>query len=306
MKKFFIVLSGVYLLLLGLVIAGFLALMFIALTNAPASSANVPEAAIGLKFMMLSGVPAAIWLIVTGIGIIMVKNWARYSLFVMSGLSILFILPSLLIMPLTLILRPGLQEGAGLFAILLMMAIEAVVGIAIPVFFFIFFNRKSVRDLFVPQGVERKKSRVPLGVKIIAIFAFMGAFFLFLAPFIFMSIMPKMRVLGSIHLSGAQLQAYFLIFAFVNLFIAIGLFRLNKWAWWTYVIFTVLSMILCLVNTITMDETAIKDMMPPNMSADTVVFPVLFYKITGFISLILPAVFLAYMISKRRIFIPKE
>ena len=300
MKRFLVGLSGVYLILCGLFIAASIALLFFLKSAYPQASAQ----GYGLNFILLFGLPMVIWLIVTGIGICFRKNWARYSLFVLSGLSIFMTLPSIIFIPLTWLLFPGLMHKDALFFLIIMLCVQAVIGIVIPVLLLVLFTRKGVKEMFIAPGTERKISPVPLGVKIIAVLAIIGAFSTVLTVFLPMAF--NIKILGDIYLKGIYLKGYMVAVAALNLLIAAGLFRLKRWAWWTYVIFTVVSIIIGTMNSLMIDEASLKRMMPENFPAETPMLPILFYKVIGLMSLTIPAIFLSYMFYKRDIFLKKE
>ncbi len=82
MKKFFIGLTGVYLLFLALIGILFGAINSLNLNSNPTLSTN-ERVQLLLMWLPLIGL-----LIATGIGLFRKKNWARYSIMVMSGFAI--------------------------------------------------------------------------------------------------------------------------------------------------------------------------------------------------------------------------
>ena len=92
MIAFLIILSGIYLLIIG----GFMALGVGAVILSPGAGME--------KGPILAGViafyaVAALWLFVTAVGIFCRKNWARVSTFVLSGFALFAGISTLVMMP---------------------------------------------------------------------------------------------------------------------------------------------------------------------------------------------------------------
>lgn len=143
MKKVIVVLTGGYLSLLGSL--GFLGsvilLIFLALGKSTHFS---PQNPLVIPFIYL---PVVAWLLATGIGLILFKNWARYSLFLMSGLAILIGVALSAIFQLMPFHHLTNQTVIATVRIIVT-GISIVFLILLPVFYCIFFTRKTVVALF--------------------------------------------------------------------------------------------------------------------------------------------------------------
>src|SRR3989338_2068111 len=210
MRKFFIILSGVYIIIAGILIA---APSFSFLNE---SKDNLPIVIAGFLSLLIPGV----LMVLTGIGIIRRKNWARYSLFVM---SIFAIFTGLLTSLIVALVPQGEMSNRPIFSVVLL--IFFIFLVVIPAYFLIFFTRKSVKEQFVSKEQELKKSPRPLGIKLIAILTFIGA----VSSLIQVLFPPiqKFPIFG-IFLSGISLRIYWLIFVVISFYIALGLWRLKK------------------------------------------------------------------------------
>lgn len=238
-----------------------------------------------------------LWLILTGIGIMLRKNWARYSLFTMSCFAIFIGLFMYLVAFLQRIAFPGNISN------LIFYAIPTIFLIAIPIYFLIFFSRKSVKELFVSKEQGLKKSPRPLGIKLISILMFIAAISLFVQ--VFFQPYQKLPMFGVIFLSGISLKIYLLVSAVISFYIAFGLFRLQKGGWIAYVIYSIFCVLLGLVNTFTISEAALLEMMP-ELKEGIHKMPLMFYKISGLLGLLISIIFLVYVISKKKLFFRTE
>ncbi len=287
MRKFFVILSGVYITILGIfIISTFSISIFLHLNK---FKDRLPTAITGIFIFVMLG----LWAVLTGIGIICKKNWARYSLFAMSFFTIFI---GLICYLATFIPRAAVPDNT---SELIFFAIPAVFLIAIPIYFLVFFNRRSIKELFVSKEQELKRSPRPLGITLIAILMFIAATGLlvhsFFPPY------QKLPIFAVIFLSGISLKIYLLISAVINFYIAFGLFRLQKGGWIAYVIYSIFCALLGLVNTFTISEAALLEMMP-KMKETAYQIPMIFYKISGIVGLLISLLLLAYVILKKRLF----
>jgi len=299
MKKILVVLAGIYLIAIA-VLSGIFA---VAALFFPSPDKVLPQgfAYFGVLFYLL----LAVWLFSTGIGLILRKNWSRISLFVMSGFAlltgILLFIAAMFFMPVPDKDLAQMQNFS--LMKLIMMTVSGIFFVAIPLYFLIFFSRPAVRSLFL-GGIEEgaKGSGRPFGIILVAVFTLIGAVFTTL--FVFFPMLPKVPVLGDFMLSGIWLKIYFLIFSIVGFYIGIGLLRLQKGAWVTYVILHSITTLVALFNLLTITEARILEI-TPQLQDSSHGMSLTMYKMFGGLSLILPVVFLLYVISKRRLFFNK-
>lgn len=294
MKKFLIALSGIYIIIAGIIAAapGF------AYLNLKVHKGDLSSVIGGIFIFFIFG----LWVVLTGIGIIRRKNWARYSLFVMSYFAIFIGLILYLVTFIIRISSHGNTQNPAL-ASLILFAISTVLFIGIPICFLIFFTRKSVKELFISKEQELKKSPRPFGIKLIVILMFIGAIgslvYAFFPPY------QKLPLFGAVLLSGVPMRIYLLVFSVIAICIALGLFKLRKTGWIAYVIYGIFSILLGLINTFTISEATLLEMMPKLMESPYQI-PMIFYKISGLAGLLVSLLLLIYVISKKRLFFKAE
>lgn len=284
MKKFFIILSGFYLLLVGLL---FSILIIFSLTRIPFSES--PSGLYGVLNFVLFGV----WAIATGIGIILRKNWARYSLFVMSFFAIFIGL--IMLVPLFFIVSINDRPDFGVVSFL-----AFIFFIAVPIFFLIFFNRKMVKEFFIPKQLEHKEIQRPFGITFIAILSIIGA--LSTLMYAFMPILQKIPLIGDIWLSGIALRIYFGIWTIINIYIGIGLLRMRKAAWVVCILYNVFITLMTIVNIFNISETTFQEI-AIQLKTSPNTMSMVFYKIMMGATLLVQVIIIAYLFFKKRLFL---
>ena len=172
----------------------------------------------------------AIWGIISGVGLLLLRNWARVSMLVFSGIVLCFTLPGLLIVPF-LPMPEGSDSSGGvglaikLFAALFYALFAAVGGV-----WAYFFSRSSVKEQFL--GLEEMTRRAanpprrPLSITIIAWVLLVTA--CFCAPFALFLHYPMM-CLGFV-LTGWSANLFMLMWCLVQGSAGAGLLRLRSWA----------------------------------------------------------------------------
>jgi len=294
MKKLLIVLSGIYIIIVGIIAAapGFSYL------NLRSHKGDLSGVIGGIFIFFICG----LWIVLTGIGIIRKKNWARYSLFVMSYFAIFTGLILYVVAFFIRISSHGNNQNPALTSLILF-AISTVFFIGIPLSFLIFFTRKSVKELFISKEEELKKSPRPFGIKLIVTLMFIGGIgsivYAFFPPY------QKLPLFGAVLLSGVPMRIYLLVFSVIAICIALGLFKLRKTGWIAYVVYGIFSMLLGLINTFTISEAALLEMMP-KLRESPYQMPMIFYKISGIAGLLVSLLLLIYVISKKKLFFKME
>jgi hypothetical protein len=140
-----------------LAMAGLLAVAMIVAPTPPPNNAQLPP--MFFKIFRIIGpliyALPAVWGIVTAVGLLQLKNWARISTIIFSVLLIVFgAFGTLMSMVFFLKPPPGNGVDPKMFAII--GAIAAVIGLAqigIGVWWMVFFNRARVKAQFLPQPV---------------------------------------------------------------------------------------------------------------------------------------------------------
>jgi len=300
MKKAITVLIGLCILLFGIL------LLVVSIVNFITLSKNLVDLPTGMSpvFMVITNIPIIIWLLITGVGLVLRKNWSRYSLFVMSVFAIVIgIFMSLISILLPLFVDAPELDASFDFVRLIMLGIFFVFFIMLPVFFLIFFNRKSVKEIFILKEQQPVLSNRPFGITLIAWFAIMGAFFS--GCYVIFPFYPKVPLVGGIFLSGIWARLYFLVLTALNAYIAIGLLKLKKAAWWLFIIFHACAILMGIINIFTISEASLIEMMPWMTSVDYQM-PMSTYRISVGIGILVPALMLIYVILKRNLFLRKE
>ncbi|MFH1875819.1 MAG: hypothetical protein ABH865_02900 [Candidatus Omnitrophota bacterium] len=290
MKNFLITSCGIYIVLLGLVLCGILGLSFLLLDE---HSATLPMN-YSPSFLVVAYLPFIIWLITTGIALLMRKNWARYSLFIMS----FFALFLGLVVAITFLLFPSptkITLGLRLFFYTLIFIFLVV----IPVFFISFFNQKTVKGIFKSHRSAHASGQKPFGIILVSIVMFTSGIISFFYGLF--SIYPQVPVFGNITLTGIPLKAYFYALASVNILIAIGLMRMRRVAWVGCIIYNSFIAIAGIVNIFFISEETVLDTLPQiaEVPSETLMT---YYRIYSVMGLIVPVIILIYIISRKKAF----
>ena len=175
----------------------------------------------------------AAWAIITAVGLFRMKRWARVSTIVIGGLLVFFALPGMLIM-LVLAAVPPLPAGvASAQAHTLQMAsriIFAVIAMvyacacAIGIWWLIYFNRKSVREVFAGAAGELAPPRRPILISILAVLNMIAV-----ATCALMAFAPIPMAMFGLIIHGWAKAATLLIFSALAAICAVGLWRLKEW-----------------------------------------------------------------------------
>lgn len=293
MQKFIVKLSGFYILTVGVIVL--LAMAFGLLSSG--NLINDPSF-LGAVFVYL--IFLVLWPALTGVGIILHKNWARYLVFVMSVFAIFIGISSTV----SLIFIPqsiyGMQaKTTSDIADFFFTVANFIFFIGIPIYFMIFFNKKSVKALFGVKKAEITTKKRPFGITLIAILSFLTA--LFCIVFAFMPIDSKSTLMGAIFLSDTWNKVYFLSIGVINLYIAIGFLRMDKKSWVAYIAFYIASIIIGIINSFAASKMTFFEIVPSIQTSYREI-PNIIYKFSGVIGLVLPTFILMYVVSKKRLF----
>lgn len=292
MKKFLNILSGVYFILVGI----FLGLVFIGGLFFQSKANNLQmEKASSVVFLALFAIIFPLWPFLTGLGIILKRNWARFSVFMMSAFAIIVGLFA----SLTFLVEPIPQNAKADYKIvkLAFLGFSAVFFIAIPIFFIIFFNRKSIKEMFIVKVEEAGGINRPFGITFLAICSLVGG--ISTAVFIFQPYINQLPI-GNLLLSGQAVRVYSVIVTLINLYVGIGLLKLWKRAWLTAILFHIFSILLGVLNILTISESTLSKVFSSANINDNM--PLLYYKIIASLGLTFPLAVLVYLIYKRNLF----
>jgi len=174
----------------------------------------------------------AIWGILSGIGLLRLREWARISLLVFSGFVLSCTVPALVMVPLMPV--PQSSNLPANFSILMKLILEIVYAIpaAIGGWWLYFFNKRSVKDQFRGEAANATGAEAvgaparPLSITIIGwIMLITGGICL---PFSFLRF--PVFFFGFV-LIGWQTLFYFPVWCVVQIAAGAGLLKLKRWAW---------------------------------------------------------------------------
>ncbi len=225
---------------LGMALSGTLSQSQISSGGIPGAPAAAPMPGWILGFMYaicVFFIALAAWGILTAVGLIRMRRWARYSILVIGGISagfgLLSLLASLLMMmvplPAPANMDPSQAQtvramtGIAFGCIAFFYAIICAVGI----FWLVYFNRQKVRDAFAGATGEAAESRRPILISVLAVLNFIGAGSCLLCLFL-----PIPAAVFGWILHGWGKAALYFCFAALTALVGAGLWQLKGWGWW--------------------------------------------------------------------------
>ncbi|PYX45096.1 MAG: hypothetical protein DMG79_19965 [Acidobacteria bacterium] len=239
-----LVIFGVFQIILGL-----LAALMVPLIALGAFVSRLGPAGAMRPAQFLSGVATygsiAAAMLALGIGSVQMKRWARALTLVTSwywlitGVLITILLTAVLPVTMKSALAqinkstpnaPSPAMSTGIMAVILTLIIifAAFFLIVVPIAFVIFYGRKDVGETCRHRDpVERWTDRTPLPVLGASVILFIGALYLFMVAVT----TPLFPFFGR-YLTGPAGSAGFVLFAALDAYLAVGLFRLRSLAWW--------------------------------------------------------------------------
>lgn len=293
MKKFYLVLTAIAMFVAVLGEIFMVVTTYIGL-NSPEVKHNLPpnyNAALVLGIW----IPFMVWNLATGIGLLLKKNWARYSVMVISGFAVIVGAFSVIIM----FMMPFLTDVAGSDSssfwtfMIFYSAFMGIFFILFPVINFVFFTRPSVKEIFMGNGPQAALKR-PRGITFLAILYFLSGIFLSLM-FLF-PMYQAFPIIGNIMISGIFLRIYLLMMAALSFYLGYGFWKLKKGSWIAFIILAGYGILVSIVNFFTLDVGTLNKMMPegyPNYNST------LSIKLGIAFSMIFGALFIYYVYSKK-------
>jgi len=291
MKKPIIILSGVYFIIIGLLQTFSI---YVSIQNPIDPSMAVDY---GYLFVVI---PIAVCMLSSGIGLIVMNNWARISVLIISGVSI--ILGLLFIVATIYTPETILQTEAGAMSLdqakPIFLTSLTIFFIAMPLFFIFFFTARSVKAVFVNETTSQWGEGVPLGVKIVS-FIYMFSIFGLLGN-LALPLDMEYQLLGSIIVSGVPMKITVLIMTALQVYIAFGLFKLRQSAWTFFMVFTSATLGLSVFNILTMNNAIFGRVVPYlgdiNLTLEN-------YRVYALLGLILPVGLLMYIYKRKGVFV---
>lgn len=198
-------------------------LLFLGLLYSGVRFGNIPAE---VKISFYSGCSIfALWGIVTGVGLIKTKPWARYStLFVSCCWGVFGLLVVVGMVGFFFFISREFSPSA--FIVVLSLAV-ALIGI--PGSFLYYFNRRDVKEAFVrslpPDAIVRRR---PFGVLLIGVSSILGGFSQIPYAF-YRSISTPIPFFG-FWISGIAKTLWLLASIILSIFLGVGLLRLKELA----------------------------------------------------------------------------
>jgi hypothetical protein len=221
----------------------FAALMAVGFAVMPAGQVTSRFIHFAILFDSLLFLGLAGWGIATGFGLFGLRNWARISMLVFSGLMAVFCFFPMVVMPFVPI--PQSDSTPRNFELIFHLGSVIFYGsfVALGVFWLIYFNKRSVKAQFVPAVAVSAASAAVFGagvpVEMVAarpkrpILITVWSWFLIasalFAPLVFVLHTPVF-LFGRI-LVGRPLEFWALLLSAAGLASGIGMLKLRWWAW---------------------------------------------------------------------------
>lgn len=176
-----------------------------------------------------------VWGILTAVGVLRLRRWARYSILIIGGglafFGFLSAASMLLLVFLPFPMPPSADPSQAHSLQFVMRATLAGTAFfylamaAIGVWWLVYFNRKTTRDVFSGgQPEDAFAGPRPFPITLLAIFSAIGA-----AGCLIMILIPIPAAFFGAIVHGWAKVAIYVAFAIVELAIAIGLWRLREW-----------------------------------------------------------------------------
>jgi len=187
-----------------------------------------------LLFSVALYLALGVWGVASGIGLLRLRQWARISILVFSGILLVFTVPALLILP--FIPMPSTAGMPDDFGLIIKVGMGAIYGsiAAIGVGWLYFFNQRTVSDQFrrlsgpgstEPPFPAAQPSRRPLSITIIGWLLLLGP--VFLVPTLLLHL--PMLFFGQ-SLDGWRASLFVLTWCAVQGTAGVGLLKLQPWA----------------------------------------------------------------------------
>ena len=189
-----------------------------------------PEAAaMNMSSAAVVYVGFGVWGIVSAIGVLRLRNWARICFAVFGGIlavfSLLVILGILLIVPAaSQIQRANAGSSPDVFVALIVLFVVIALAItALGIWWLVYFNRQRVRVLFSGGEPTAVTSRLPLSISIVSWFLIAGG--IVVIPRI---LAPSPLLVFSFIVHGFAVRVIYLLIAAASLLSGIGMLKKVK------------------------------------------------------------------------------
>jgi hypothetical protein len=217
-------------------------------SHLPAQPAWLPWFSVAIAAVCLG---LATWGIITSVGLLRMRHWARYSLLVIAGSFLVFGLPGMLMMiVMTMVPIPApagidpahahtMQFAQRIVFVIIALFYAAISSIGI--WWLVYFNRKAVREAFSSASESPAMSRRPFLISVLAILNFAGA-----PMCVLMAMIPIPFGIFGLIVDGWPKSFTLLAFAALIAVAGVGLWRLQEWGRRTAIALQLIGFINCL------------------------------------------------------------
>ncbi len=288
MRKAFIIMTGIYLSLVGLLLTG-----AVVLTLTMQSKLATP-APLNPWQIAIFNCPFLIWVLTTAIGLFCRRDWARLSLLVMSGFAVITgivatVTIGLLSAPATLEPEPAQLMVKGLTV-----GFMACFLIVLPVSYFIIFTRPKMKELFIAGQRPLVTPRRPLGMMILILFSLFGV-----VTSVGMLFQNLPLLLFGMVLNGWMTRIFGFLMLILNLYIIFGFWKTTRASWYVYLTWLIASIANVLTNIVLVNDNIIEQLWVVRLPSVNIVT----LRITNIFTLIVLVVLFSYIYIKRKLFL---
>lgn len=257
-------------------------------------------------------VALAVWGIVTTVGLIRLRRWARYSVLVIGGglalIGLVSALMMLVVMAVPMPVAAGLDAAQAHAAQAMSRIVFGVIAVfygilcAVGVSWLVYFNREKTRAAFAGAMDEALESRRPFLITVIAVLSLIGA-----VGCLLMIFLPLPMPIFGVIVHGWGKAALFLALATLEAAVGIGLWRMEEWGRLLTFGWIVLSVIHCGIyiafpSLMQQNSAAMQQIMNPMQTQPAAAFDPMIYRVSfGFSVLYLIAI-VAVLIHYRTAF----
>jgi hypothetical protein len=266
---------------------------------------------LGVAFVLGGGV----WGLVSGIGLVRYRNWARVSTLIWSGLAVPICgIALLFVSSIKLPVPPNAAEGAESFMRVFVAVIYGL-PMVIGIWWLILFTRKPIAALFTSSAgapgalldasgfpTTMAKPRAPLPVLIVAWFLIVSAV---LSPVLLVFRRFPLLFLGHVY-RGRGVAVFFFVSAAISLVAGLGVLKLRPWGFWLTVSWQAFGLLNGTVSLLSPNyDSLIREIRESSTFGQQQPYsvPVQSYRVFGAMGLLLVAVILVILLYYRSHFL---
>lgn len=248
--------SAVFLIMVSLAAALAGAALFFVSSFFPSTQPQPPYDKTMTVFSVVVFLGCALWGLITVVGLLRMRRWARKGILLIGGLLVFFGVFLSVILLIAIRFQPEFWSAPESGPVLSFVIATYFAAIALGVCWLIYFSREQVKAAFLQGFVPDKGPRLPLSIAVIAWHAI--GFGLGTLAFLVMGSAPY--VFGIV-LTGWVAALTNLLLAATELAIGVGLLKMKSWGHTAAVWFCVLAMMQALVGVfLSIEDTRVAGM----------------------------------------------